>query len=116
MLRLEEEAGVTLEGLRLGDIAKAAARPHADRDRRAPARPCCAVATQADRWTESDAAMAASILDVPWSVASYERLLTGWEIAPEDATKALTWAIGLVSTAIQEGLSPAESEASVQEN
>ena len=134
MLRLEEEAGVTLEGLRLGDVAKATARVFAhvssfpmvprtprdptlaatdDRRRAALLR---AVAAQADRWTESDAAMAASILDVLWSVASYERLIAGWEIAPEDATKALTWAIGLVTAAIQEGRSPSESEASVREN
>jgi AcrR family transcriptional regulator len=127
MHRMEEEAGVTLEGLRLADVARATAQvfahvssfpvvPRLPRDptltaadERRRASLLHAVTAQADGWPGTDAAMAASILDVLWSVGSYERLLTGWELSAEDATKALTWAIGLVATAIEEGDSPGES-------
>jgi|SRR5271165_1267698 len=127
MQRLEEEAGVTLEGLRLDDVAKATARvfahvssfpmvPRLPRgptlsaaDERRRASLLHAVAAQADGWPGTDAAKAAAILDVLWSVGSYERLRTGWELSAEDATRALTWAIGLVASAVAEGHSPGES-------
>jgi hypothetical protein len=43
-------------------------------------------------------------------VGSYERLRAGWELSPEDATRALTWAIGLVASAVEGGQSPGESQ------
>jgi hypothetical protein len=37
-------------------------------------------------------------------------VVAGWELSPEDATRALTWAIGLVASAVEEGQSPGESQ------
>ena len=134
MRRLEEEAGVALEGMRLDQVAAASARvfeyvssfpfvPRMPRDptliatdQRRRATLLRAVSEQAKDWPAADAAMAAAILDVLWSVGSYERLLAGWELPPREATDALTWAIGLVTAAVKEGRSPAESPASVRKN
>jgi hypothetical protein len=40
------------------------------------------------------------VLDVLWSVASYERLVVDWQIDRGDATRGITWVIGLVRDAI----------------
>ena len=65
-----------------------------------------AVTEEASGWPETDRKMAAGLLDVLWSVMSYERLVTAWDLAPEQATTAITWVIGLVETAIREGRGP----------
>ena len=48
-----------------------------------------------------DRAIAAAMLDVLWSVASYERLVVDWDLDPQDAITGATWVIGLVEDAIQ---------------
>jgi hypothetical protein len=58
--------------------------------------------------------MAAGLLDVLWSVMSYERLITAWDLAPEQATAAITWVIALVEAAIREGRGPG-GESTVRE-
>src|SRR5215472_7325303 len=86
MKRLEEEAGVTLEGLRLADIADATAQifahvssfPLAPRtildptltatDQRRRASLLNAVTAAAEAWPEADRKMAAGMLDILWSV------------------------------------------------
>jgi AcrR family transcriptional regulator len=122
--RLEQEAGVTLEGLRLEDVAGATARifahvssfplvprmsldatlTAADQQRRAAL--LSAVTGPSGGWPETDRRMAAATLDVLWSVMAYERLVASWELTPEQASRALTWAIGLVEAAIREGHGP----------
>ena len=47
------------------------------------------------------------MLDVLWSVASYERLVVDWELDAPDAVNGVTWAIGLVVDAIKSGLARA---------
>jgi hypothetical protein len=46
------------------------------------------------------------VLDVLWGVVSYERMVVDWELAPEDAIRGLTWAIGLVEAAVRSGDAP----------
>ena len=46
------------------------------------------------------------MLDVLWSVGSYERLVADWELDPEDAIRGLTWVIGLVEDAVRAGRAP----------
>ena len=41
------------------------------------------------------------MLDVLWSVVSYERLVADWQLDPEDAIRGLTWVIGLVEDAVR---------------
>jgi hypothetical protein len=40
-------------------------------------------------------------------VATYERLVSDWEMDGAQAIKTVTWAIGLVEDAIREGRRPA---------
>jgi AcrR family transcriptional regulator len=125
MQRLEEQAGVTLERLRLEDVADATARvfshvssfpivprtPPLDptltaTDQRRRASLLNAVAPAAAGWPEADRRSTAGMLDVLWSVMSYERLVAAWELTPEQATTAITWVIGLIEAAIREGRGP----------
>ncbi len=46
------------------------------------------------------------MLDVLWSVASYERLVVDWGLDPKDAITGVTWVIGLVEEAIRDGRRP----------
>jgi hypothetical protein len=46
------------------------------------------------------------MLDVLWSVVSYERLMIDWELEPEDAIRGVTWVMGLIEDAIRDGRRP----------
>jgi hypothetical protein len=123
---------VTLEGMRLADVADATARVFAHvasfpmvvrtpldptlsaADRRRRATLLNAVTGEAAGWPQADRKMAAGLLDVLWSVMSYERLITAWDLAPEQATAAITWVIALVEAAIREGRGPG-GESTVRE-
>jgi AcrR family transcriptional regulator len=125
MQRLEEQAGVTLEALRLEDVAEAAAlvfahvssfpmvprTPPLDptltaTDQRRRASLLNAVASVTVGWPDTDRRMAAGMLDILWAVTSYERLVTAWELSPQQATRAITWVIGLIEAAVREGRAP----------
>ena len=125
MQRLEEQAGVTLEALRLEDVAEASARVFAHvssfpmvprtppldptltaTDQRRRASLLNAVAPATAGWPDTDRRMAAGMLDILWAVMSYERLVTAWELSPQQATRAITWVIGLIEAAIREGRAP----------
>jgi AcrR family transcriptional regulator len=128
MQRLEEQAGVTLEALRLEDVAEATARVFAHvssfpmvprtppldptltaTDQRRRASLLNAVAPATVGWPDTDRRMAAGMLDILWAVMSYERLVTAWELSPEQATRAITWVIGLIEAAIRDGRAPEAS-------
>jgi hypothetical protein len=68
-----------------------------------------ALEPQTGSWSPADRAVAASVLDVLWSVVSYERMVVDWELAPEDAIRGLTWAIELVNSAVRAGALPRAS-------
>ena len=125
MQRMEEQAGVTLEALRLEDVAEAAARVFAHvssfpmvprtppldptltaTDQRRRASLLKAVAPATPGWPDTDHRMAAGMLDILWAVMSYERLVTAWELSPQQATRAITWVIGLIEAAVREGRAP----------
>ena len=72
---------------------------------RAEGRPAVLVFAPAG-WPEPDRRMAAAMLDVLWSVMSYDRLVTSWQLDPGQAARAVTWVIGLVEAAIREGRGP----------
>ena len=125
MGRLEEEAGVDVEGLRLEAVADVTAQifeyvSSFPLEPRTPRDPTVAAANQRQReallaavapstaeWSGVDRALAASMLDVLWSVVSYERLVVDWELDPQDATRAITWVIRLVEDAVRGGRRPA---------
>jgi AcrR family transcriptional regulator len=124
MNRLEHEAGIELEGMRLEDVAGIAGRilTHVSSyplQARTPLDPTLTDAHLRQRnallgalddwtpgWPEPDRRAVAALLDVLWSVASYERLVSDWEMDGDEAIRALTWAIGLVRRAVEDGERP----------
>jgi AcrR family transcriptional regulator len=128
MARQQTDADVALEGLALEDLQAHTARileyvSKFPLESRTPADPTlvaaharqraaliAAVSEPADDWPEADRAIAAAMLDVLWSVASYERLVVDWDLAPDDAIKGATWVIGLVEDAIRDGRRPRHHE------
>jgi AcrR family transcriptional regulator len=124
MARQETEADVVLEGLALEDVKDHTARileyvssfPLQSRSpgdptlvaahQRQRAALVAAVSERAGDWTADERAIAAAMLDVLWSVASYERLVVDWDLDPNDAIKGATWVIGLVEAAIRDGRRP----------
>jgi hypothetical protein len=134
MQRLEQEAGIDLTGLRLGDIADVTTRifelvsAH-PLERRPPTDPTlaeagkrereallAAVEGETDGWSETDRRVAAAMFDVLWAVASYERLAVDWQLAPSQAIRGLTWVVGLLEDAVRRGDGPSGSPGSGQKD
>jgi AcrR family transcriptional regulator len=125
MRHLEQEAGVSYEALVLDELADVTTRVFSargsfavspavvadptfvaeDQLRRDALRD--AVAAVASDWTDTERDQAAGLLDVLWSVPSFERLVTQWGLGSEDATDAITWALDLVVAAIRAERPPA---------
>jgi AcrR family transcriptional regulator len=124
MRRLQEEAGIALDGLTLDQFATAVAHLFAylssfaiaprtpndptflamdERRRRAL---LAAVEQSTHGWSETDREMAAALLDVLWNVSVYERLVTVWGLGTEQATRGVTGLIGLLVDAIRDGRRP----------
>jgi AcrR family transcriptional regulator len=122
--RNEEEAGIDLSGMQLGDIPKVTARllGHISQYPRDPMPPLVptlidamrrqraalinAVESTAQQWPHEDQLVAAAMLDVLWSVGTYERLVGNWQLDHEAAVRGITWVLGLLEQAIQEGQNP----------
>jgi AcrR family transcriptional regulator len=129
MQRLEAAVGVDLDDLRLEDVSDAAARifrhvaayPRAARpvldptlaeaNRRQHEALLGAVAQHTPQWSDAERTLAAAMLDVLWSVGSYERLVRDWDLDDSDAIGALTWVIGLVEGAVRDHSCPPKREA-----
>ena len=123
--RLEEEAGVRLEGLRLEDLAEVTSRllaysadfPIAPRTERDPTVAAAnerqrlalldAVKEETKGWSKADRAIAAAMFDVLWSPVNFERLVTDWELDPKQAIQGITWVVRMVEDAIRSGRRPA---------
>lgn len=124
LARLTEGAGVDLDGMALGDIRSVTARifdyvstfplePRTPRDptlaaagQRLQEALRATVAPHTQDWPEADRTAAAAMLDVLWSVATYERLVAGWQLDPQEAIRGVSWVIGLVEEAIRDGHRP----------
>ena len=126
MQRLEDDAGVSYDDVRLDNVTDVTARVFAalqrfsaDNDAHVTDDPTItgvddrrraalqqAVADATPHWTQSQRDVAAGLLDVLWSVPNYERLVGRWNVAGADATAALTWLMDTVLTAITADESP----------
>ena len=124
LARQETAADVVLEGLALDDIRDHTVRileyvssvPLQSRSpddptlmvahRRQRAALVAAVSERTGDWPDADRAIAAAMLDVLWSVTSYERLVVDWDLDPKDAINGATWVISLVEDAIRAGRRP----------
>lgn len=121
MARLEAEAGVRYEDVTLANLGEVTRRVFAslqrfsvreslptprdsafvssdERRREALQR---AVAEAAPELPDAQRNAVAGLLDVLWSPASYERLVGGWGLRGEDATRAIEWLMAQVVKAIQ---------------
>ena len=121
MHRIEEQAGIDLASLRLDDVEEVTVRTLTqvatyprpprpeldptltDANRRQHDALLRAVTAEAEGWGEPDRLLAAAVLDVLWSAASYERLAVDWQLSPDDAIRGLAWAVRLVRQAIAGG-------------
>jgi len=124
MHRLEEEAGIDLEGMGLADIGKVASqifqhvssypvepRPPldptlVDANQRQKAALLGAVEKAAEQWHPDTQVLAAAMFDVLWSVATYERLVSDWQIDLHQALQGVTWVVELIEQAIRDGRAP----------
>ena len=124
LARLEQEAGVELDGLTLEGVQDVAARileyastfpiePRTPRDptvaaanARQRAALVAAVRRSATRWAPVERTIAAAMLDVLWSPVSFERMVTDWELDPDEAIVGITWTIGLIQRALEDGPRP----------
>lgn len=124
MNRLEQKAGIELEGMELEDVAGFAARifTHvssypgrskppldptlSDANLRQKNALMAALAERTSEWSVSERTAAAAVLDVLWNVATYERLVADWEMDRDQAIETVSWAIGLVEDAIRRGRKP----------
>jgi AcrR family transcriptional regulator len=128
MNRLEQESGLVLEDLRLDDLRQFTARvlgyvssfPLDPRTTRDPTLMAAhdrmrdallgAVQQGSQKLSDTDRTIAAAMLDVLWSVGSYERLVADWGLDPDDAIAGVTWVIGLVERAIREDVGATGAE------
>jgi len=127
MRRLQEEAGVSYEGLGLDDLAGVTARVFATlssyavsrwsepdlqqptlvaEDQRRRDALIGAVIPSAPDWSDRQRRKAAAMLDVLWSVPSYERLTSAWNFDGDEATQVIAWMIGLLVDAIRDDRRP----------
>lgn len=124
MQRLHEEAGVATDDIsldRFADLAgqvfaylasfAARPRPHRDptfgaADRAVREGLVAAVAPATEGWASGDQVAAAAVLDVLWSLPTYERLTSAWGLEPEEAARAVRWVIGLIGEAVAEDRRP----------
>lgn len=123
--RLEQEAGVHVEGIGLDQVAdhvvdlfrylssfsSSAERPLdaslAAMDQKRKDAILAAVTAAAPDWSEADRLLAAAMLDVLWGVPSYRRLVSGWGLESAEALRGTTWVIDLVAEAVHAGRPPA---------
>jgi AcrR family transcriptional regulator len=124
MHRLEQEAGIDLEGMGLADIATVASRTlgHVATYPMEPRPPLDATLVDANRrqkeallgaveaatgsWPEEHRILAAALFDVLWSVEAFERLVGDWRIDSGDAVRGLAWVIGLLEREVRAGREP----------
>ena len=114
MERNQREAGIDLTTVGIDDLADVAARvlqfvsaypptpePPLDptlheTDARRRAALLRAVAESAPHRSHEEHVRAAATIDLIWSIDSYERLLSGWQLDSDAAIEAVRWGIGLV--------------------
>jgi AcrR family transcriptional regulator len=65
-----------------------------------------AVEASTQGWSPTDRRTAAALLDLLWSVTTYERLTLTWNLSPTQASRAITGLMRLLVDAISEGRRP----------
>ena len=128
MRQLEQDAGIDLDRMELGEIASISGRIFASVsahpiEQRPPLDSTLEEAGRRQRdalmrtvqdytpeWPDGDRRVAAAMLDVLWSVAAYERLAVDWHLDHDRATAGIAWVIELVEEAIRTGHPPPQRD------
>jgi AcrR family transcriptional regulator len=126
MQRLESDAGISYEAVDLASLQDVTGRVFASLQRFSvrqsvpnPPDPTFVSVDQRRRdalwrtvsastphWSDAERRVAAGLLDVLWSLPSYERLVRAWGIDGPDATRAIGWLMSKVAAAIDEDAPP----------
>ncbi len=124
MRRLQEDAGVDLDQVRLADVADITARAFdaVSTFLRPPAPPLdptlsdiaerrreallAAVGDAAPSLSPAARARVAAALDLLWNVATYESLVVNWGFAHDEAVRTAVWMVQLVEAAVRAGEAP----------
>lgn len=126
MERLEEEAGVSYEGLTLTELAAVTERVFRSRmsfsaeasisvpddptfvaaDERRRRALLDAVSAAAPSWSDQQQRTLAALLDVLWNLPTYERLVGAWQLPGADAEQAITWMIEKLMRSVDDGEPP----------
>ncbi|HVW80267.1 MAG TPA: TetR/AcrR family transcriptional regulator [Mycobacteriales bacterium] len=122
--RLIEEAGVTVEGLRLdqvpeqvrqlfGYLAGFSNAPRrepdavfAELDRRRKAALLDTVAEAGATLSEAERRLVAALVDVLWGVPTYNRLTGDWDLDADAAARGVGWLVRLLVDAVAAGRGP----------
>lgn len=126
MERLEQEAGVSYEGLTLTELTAVTERVFRSRmsfsaeasisvpddptfvaaDERRRRALLDAVSAAAPSWSDQQRRTLAALLDVLWNLPTYERLVGAWQLPGEDAERAITWMIEKLTRSVDVGEPP----------
>jgi AcrR family transcriptional regulator len=127
MAQLEDEAGVAYEDLELATLPEITARVFSSRgsfaareaiisidadplfvevDERRRDALLRAVTAATPTWSTEERRTVAALLDLVWSMPGYERLVGAWEFDGEDATRAITWLMSLLTDTIDDDAPP----------
>lgn len=124
--RLLEESGVTVEGMQLEDLpahvaqlfgylasfsSSTARRPDGvlqSLDDRRKAALLATVSDAAADFSDADRTLIASLIDVLWGVPTFTRLITGWGLDADEATRGVNWILQLVTDAVRSGHAPGD--------
>jgi AcrR family transcriptional regulator len=122
--RLIEEAGVTVEGMRLEEVPRhveqlfaylsefsSAPRREPDAlfvelDERRKAALLATVSAAADGMSDSESRLVAAMIDALWGMPTYNRLTGDWSLSADEAARGVNWLIGLLSDAVRSGRGP----------
>jgi AcrR family transcriptional regulator len=122
--RLIEEAGVTVEGMRLDDVPQhveqlfgylsgfsSAPRREPDSlfvalDQRRKTALLKTVSQGAKGLSESETRLVAAMIDALWGMPTYNRLTGEWALDADDAARGVNWLVGLLIAAVRSGRGP----------
>ncbi|HVV74802.1 MAG TPA: TetR/AcrR family transcriptional regulator [Mycobacteriales bacterium] len=122
--RLIEEAGVTVEGMRLDEVPQhveqlfgylsefsSAPRREPDAlfvelDQRRKAALLTTVNEAAKGLSEAESRLVAAMIDTLWGMPTYNRLTGDWAFSADDAARGVNWLVGLLTDAVQAGRGP----------
>ena len=122
--RLIEEAGVTVEGMRLDEVPRhveqlfgylsefsSAPRREPDElfvalDQRRKAALLETVSEGAKGLSEAETRLVAAMIDALWGMSTYNRLTGDWSLDADEAVRGVNWLVGLLTDAVRAGRGP----------